>query len=96
MKIRTAKKIMNYYKRFYGSKYWLWRWGYYCGMKSIGKNAGDHCIIKAISLTSKKRKMRIKDTDTFVDLSKEDKDALDTWAHYCKQHEGYERNEEGN
>lgn len=37
--------------------------------------------------------MRIKDTDTFVDLSKEDKDALDTWAHYCKQHEGYERNE---
>lgn len=39
---------------------------------------------------------KIKDTDTFVDLSKEDKDALDTWAHYCKQHEGYERNEEGN
>ena len=34
--------------------------------------------------------MRIKDTDTFVDLSKEDKDALDTLAHYCKQHEGYE------
>ena len=33
--------------------------------------------------------MRIKDTDTFVDLSKEDQDALDTWAHYCKQHEGY-------
>ncbi len=26
MKIRLAKKIMNYYKRFYGSKYWLWRW----------------------------------------------------------------------
>ena len=43
-----------------------------------------------------RREMRIKDTDTFVDLSKEDKDALDTWAHYCKQHEGYERNEEGN
>lgn len=40
--------------------------------------------------------MRIKDTDAFADLSKEDKDALDTWAHYCKQHEGYERNEEGN
>lgn len=54
MKVRLAKKIMNYYKRFYGSKYWLWRWGYYCGMKSIGKNAGDHRIIKAISLTSKK------------------------------------------
>lgn len=53
MKIRLAKKIMNYYKRFYGSKYWLWRWGYYCGMKSIGKNAGDHRITKAISLTSK-------------------------------------------
>lgn len=30
--------------------------GYYCGMKSIGKNAGDHRIIKAISLTSKKKK----------------------------------------
>nr|DAU73117.1 MAG TPA: hypothetical protein [Caudoviricetes sp.] len=27
MKVRLAKKIMNYYKRFYGSKYWLWRWG---------------------------------------------------------------------
>lgn len=27
--------------------------GYYCGMKSIGKNAGDHRITKAISLTSK-------------------------------------------
>lgn len=40
--------------------------------------------------------MRIKDTDTFLDLSKEDKDSLDTWAHYCKQHECYERNEEGN
>lgn len=50
MKVRLAKKIMNYYKRFYGSKYWLWRWGYYCGMKSIGKNAGDHRITKAISL----------------------------------------------
>ena len=56
MKVRLAKKIMNYYKRFYGSKYWLWRWGYYCGMKSIGKNAGDHRITKAISLTSKKKK----------------------------------------
>ena len=44
----------------------------------------------------KRRKMRIKDTDTFVDLSKEDKDALDTLTHYCKQHKGYERNEEGN
>ena len=56
MKVRLAKKIMNYYKRFYGSKYWLWRWGYYCGMKSIGKNAGDHRTTKAISLTSKKKK----------------------------------------
>ena len=40
--------------------------------------------------------MSIKDTDTFADLSKEDKDALDTWSHYCKQYEGYERNEERN
>ena len=53
MKIRFAKKIMNYYKRFYGSKYWLWRCGYYCGMKSIGKNAGDHRITKAISLVER-------------------------------------------
>lgn len=53
MKIRQAKKIMNYYKRFYGSKYWLWRWGYYCGMKSIGKNAGDHRITKAMILAER-------------------------------------------
>ena len=56
MKIRTAKKIMNYYKRFYGSKYWLRRWAYYCGKKSIRKNAGDHLITKAISIPSKKKK----------------------------------------
>ena len=56
----------------------------------------DHRITKAISLTSKKKKNENKNTDTFADLSKEDKDALDTWAHYCKQHEGYERNEEAN
>lgn len=65
MKIRQAKKIMNYYKRFYGSKYWLWRWGYYCGMKSIGKNAGDHRITKAISLTSKKKKTMKNETFDF-------------------------------
>lgn len=34
--------------------------------------------------------MRTKNTDTFVGLSEEDMNALDTWAHYCKQHEGYE------
>ena len=65
MKVRLAKKIMNYYKRFYGSKYWLWRWGYYCGMKSIGKNAGDHRITKAISLTSKRRKTMKNETFDF-------------------------------
>ena len=65
MKVRLAKKIMNYYKRFYGSKYWLWRWGYYCGMKSIGKNAGDHRITKAISLTSKKKKTMKNETFDF-------------------------------
>ena len=40
--------------------------------------------------------MRTKNTDTFADLSEEDKDALDTWAHCCNQHEGYERNEQEN
>lgn len=49
---------MNYYKRFYGSKYWLWRWGYYCGMKNIGKNAGDHRITKAISKLEKRKRMK--------------------------------------
>lgn len=56
MKIRLAKKIISYYQRLYGSKYWLWRWGYYCAKKDMGKIAGDHRIIKAIRLTSKKKK----------------------------------------
>nr|UVY02304.1 MAG: hypothetical protein [Bacteriophage sp.] len=98
MKFRLAKKIMKQARHLStASDYWYRRlrdFEYKICYGFVGKK--DHRITKAISLTSKKRKMRIKDTDTFVDLSKEDKDALDTWAHYCKQHEGYERNEEGN
>lgn len=60
MKIRQARKILNYYHRFSGSKYWLWRWGYYHAKKEMGKIAGDHRIIKAIRLYNKQLNNRLK------------------------------------
>ena len=50
MKIRLAKKIM---KQIYKTRYWAWRLGYYYGKRDSGKLAGDHRLIKAISLTRK-------------------------------------------
>lgn len=51
MKIRLAKKIM---KKTFKTRYWAFRLGYYYGKKNSGKLAGDHRLIKAIRLTSKK------------------------------------------
>lgn len=50
MKARLAKKIM---KQVYRTRYWAYRLGYYHGKKDSGRTAGDHRLIKAISLINK-------------------------------------------